>query len=327
MKAVIIQSPRDTGENMAVADIAKPEAGADEVLVAVAYAGCNYADLMMRAGNYPHPKGYPLTGGIELAGHVAAVGDNVQGFDVGDRVAGFAEDGGAFAQYCTVPAQCLIHVPADIDLDTAAACFLQGLTAWHLVHGVGTTRAGDRVLIHAIGGGVGLYLTQIAHAAGAQVLGTVGTAGKDRRALAYGADRVVNRQDEDFEAALMAYTDQQPLDKVIDSTGAEILDRSFNLMRRLGHVISFGEAQGKPYTNLWQRLVEKSLTFTRFHLGHADFQGPLWQQGVDELMQGVGRGTIRVPLEAIYTLDNVHAMYDQLGSRQVAGKLVLALPS
>ena len=112
---------------------------------------------------------------------------------------------------------------------------------------------------------------------------------------------------------------------MLDSTGASILDRSFATIRKLGHVVSFGEAEGRPFPNLWERLVAKSLTFTRFHLGHADFSSRLWRQSIDAVVGGIMDGSLKVPLEQTFPFGEAGAMLDRLASRQVAGKLILAV--
>lgn len=323
MRAVVLNPPEGSEENMVVTDVADPQAGEGEVVVAVSFAGCNFADTMMRRGTYPHPKGYPLVAGLEIAGTVVAIGPKVTGVAIGDRVAAFSEDGGGFAERCVVPAERLVIIPQPLGLDVAAAFLVQALTAWHMLHTVSTTKPGDVVLIHAIGGGVGLYLTQLATQAGATVIGTIGTAGKERRALEYGAKKVIHRDSEDFVTAVKDFTNGRGVDKIVDSTGGSILDRSFDTIRQLGHVVSYGEAEGHPYPNLWERLVRKSLTFTRFHLGHMDFQSKAWKNGSEEVIAGIQAGSTAVPIEGIYPLDRVHDMYAQLESRQVAGKLLL----
>ncbi|MEM6762692.1 MAG: zinc-binding dehydrogenase [Pseudomonadota bacterium] len=321
MRAILLNAPGSPGDALQLVEAEKPEPKAGEVLVEVAYGGCNYADTMMRDGSYPHPKGYPLIAGLELSGKVAAVGEGV-GFEVGTPVAAFSDDAGGFAEFCAVPAERCIPLPAGMGLDLGAAFPIQGLTAYHLLHTVSTTRRGDVVLIHAIGGGVGLYLTQLAVAAGARVIGTVGTRGKERRALEFGAERVINREDEDFVASLKEVF-PQGIDKVLDSTGATILDRSFDVLRNLAHVVSYGEAEGRPLPNLWERLVQRSLTFTRFHLGHSDFHGPAWDTGWRHVTSALMDGSLKAPIEAVYDLQDVSAMYDALRSRQMSGKLLL----
>lgn len=325
MRAVLLNAPGGAGENMVVTRMPAPSPGAGEALVKVAYAGCNFADTMMRRGTYPHPKGYPLVAGLEIAGTVAALGPDAGGVSVGDRVAAFSEDAGGFAEYCAIPAGRLVRLPDAIGFDVAAAFFIQALTAWHLLHTASTLRRGETVLVHAIGGGVGLYLTQLAKAAGATVIGTVGTRGKEQRALDYGAARVINREEEDFVAAVTAFTGGRGVDKIIDSTGGSILDRSFETIRNLGHVVSYGEAEGRPYTNLWERLVRKSLTFTRFHLGHVDYASAAWKESARQILDQVAKGTLKVPIEGVFALEKVHDMYARLESRQVAGKLVLRI--
>jgi NADPH2:quinone reductase len=161
--------------------------------------------------------------------------------------------------------------------------------------------------------------------AGATVIGTVGTRGKEKRALEYGAAKVINREDEDFVAAVMAFTGGKGVDKIVDSTGASILDRSFATIRKLGHIVSFGEAEGRPLPNLWERLVAKSLTFTRFHLGHADFSSAKWRQGIDEVVGAIVAGRLKVPLEETFPFEKAGDMLDRLASRQVSGKLILAV--
>ena len=323
MKAVVFDKPDGQPESVVVREVSAPTPERGQVLVNIQFAGLNYADLMMRTGIYPHPKGYPLVAGLELAGTVESVGEGVDTKWVGERVAAFSEDAGAFAEVCAVPEERLVRLPGSVGLETGAAFYIQGMTAWNLLHGVSETRPDDTILIHAIGGGVGLYLTQLAKAADATVIGTVGTAGKEIRALEFGADIVVNRSDQDFVEVVLQATNGRGVDKVIDSTGASILDRSFDAIRPLGHVVSYGEAEGKPYPNLWEKLVAKSLTFTRMHIGHLDFRSASWAKGAEEVLGGIQSGTIRVPIEGIFPFEEVNAMFDQLASRQTAGKLLL----
>jgi NADPH2:quinone reductase len=323
MKAIVFDPPGLATANPLLRDVPQPEPQAGDVLIRVHRAGLNFADLMMRQGVYPHPKGYPLVAGLELSGVVEACGEGVTDFAPGDRVAAFSENAGGFAAFCAVPEERLVRLPDGMSFDTAAAFYIQSLTAWHLLHTVSTTRPGDTLLIHAIGGGVGLQLTQLAKMAGAVVIGTVGTAGKEAQALAFGADRVVNRGGEDFISVCNEMTDGRGVDKVIDSTGATILDRSFDCIRRLGHVVSYGEAEGKPLPNLWERLVQKSLTFTRLHIGHLDNRGDAWRQGIDAVVAAIMAGRLQVPIAGSYRLEEAGAMFAALESRQIAGKLIL----
>jgi NADPH:quinone reductase len=324
MRAIVITAPGG-GDNLNVTESPAPTPGHGEVLIDVAYCGCNFADTMIAKGTYPHPKGYPLIGGLEVSGRIAKVGPDVRGFAVGDAVASFLEEAGGFADQCVAPGERLVAIPDGMGLNVAASFPLQALTAWHLLHNVSVTKPGDVILLHAIGGGVGLLATQLAVQAGATVIGTVGTRGKEKCALEFGAAKVVNREEEDFVAAAMAFTGGKGVDKIVDSTGASILDRSFATIRKLGHVVSFGEAEGRPFPNLWERLVSKSLTFTRFHLGHVDFASDAWRKSVDEVVGGVMAGALRVRIEETFPFEKAGAMLERLASRQVSGKLILAV--
>lgn len=325
MRAVVIAKPDGDPSSTQVRDVPQPSPGPDDVLIKVAYAGLNFADLMMQTGVYPHPKGYPLVAGLEMSGEVTAVGADVSGVSIGQRVAAFCEDAGGFAEFCAVPAERLVTLPDAISLETGAAFYLHSLTAWSLLHIVSTTQPGDTLLIHAIGGGVGLQLTQLAKAAGARVIGTVGTPGKETRALDFGADTVVLRSQDDFVNACLSATDGQGVDKIIDSTGASILDKSFDAIRPLGHVVSYGEAEGKPYDTLWERLVAKSLTFTRMHLGHLDYGSAEWRHGTATVLGMIEQGALKVPIEGVFDMEDVSGLYAALASRQTAGKLLLRL--
>ena len=325
MRAIVLQKPGREPENLIVTEVPEPAPGPGEVVVEVAYGGCNFADTMMRTGTYPHPKGYPIGAGLEISGRVVELGAGVSGIAVGDRVATFSEDAGGFAARCAVPAERIVKVPDGVGLDVGAAMLIQAMTAWSMLHVVADTKAGETLLVHAIGGGVGLYLTQLAVQAGATVIGTVGTAGKEKRPLAYGAKAVINRNEQDFVAETLKLTGDRGVDKIMDSTGATILDRSFACIRQLGHVVSIGEAEGQPLPNLWERLVRKSLTFTRFHLGHSPFGTPAWTDGVATVLGRVADGSLQVPIEQVFPFDQCAAMYDRLESRQVAGKLLLEI--
>jgi NADPH:quinone reductase len=178
--------------------------------------------------------------------------------------------------------------------------------------GRGADRPGDTSLLHAVGGGVDLMATQLTVPAGARVIGTVGTRGKEKRALEFGAAKVINRDEEDFVATTLAFTGDGGVDKIVDSTGASILDRGFAAIRKLGHVVSYGEAEGRPLANLWERLVAKSLTFTRFHLGHVDFQSEIWRRSVEETTSAVFAGRLKTPIEDVFAFERTEAMLQRL---------------
>jgi NADPH2:quinone reductase len=134
---------------------------------------------------------------------------------------------------------------------------------------------------------------------------------------------VLRNPDEDFVAAALEMTDGKGVDLVLDSLGAATLDKSFDAVRKLGHLISFGEAEGTPFRNIRERILPRSQTFTRFHLGHVDVASAAWRAGIEAVLGGIVEGWLELPIEEVFPLERAGAMHDRLGSRQVSGKLLL----
>ncbi len=128
---------------------------------------------------------------------------------------------------------------------------------------------------------------------------------------------------EDFETAVLDFTAGKGVDLAIDSYGATMLDRTFNVVKKLGHVISIGEAEGQPFKNIRERILPRSQTFTRLHLGHVDQASPEWQAGVEHVLSGILEGWLKVPIEGVFPLAQAADMHRRLESRHVAGKLLL----
>ena len=226
MRAIVVEKPGGL-DRLQVREMPSPEPGPVEVLVAVAYASCNWSDIQKRQGIYPDPVSYPAILGGEVSGHVVAKGRGVRNLKLGDRIAAIAGPRciGGFAERVAVPADYIIRLPEGFPLDLGAAFPMVTLTAYHLTHSAYRVRKGEFVLVHAIGGAVGLMLTQILKGLGAKVIGTVSRPDKGDRARAYGADRVVDRSVECFVEAAHHFTDGKGIDLVIDSLGADVLER------------------------------------------------------------------------------------------------------
>lgn len=324
MRRIIVHKPGGP-EALQLEESATPAPGPGEVAIDIAYCGCNYADIMVRENSYPHPTRYPTVPGCEVSGRIRALGAGVSHLRIGQPVAACPPDDGGYAEVCIVPSDQIIALPPDMPLLLAAAFPVQALTAHIMLHDIARAAAGSTILVHAIGGGVGLCLTQLAVKAGCRVIGTVGTPGKEQRPLELGATRVIERGSEDFVAAVHAVTGGKGVDTVFDSVGAETLDRSFDALSTLGHVVSFGEASGRPFANIWERLVPKSATFSRFHLGHVVPGSPLWDAAVARVLTGLRAQWLKIFIEEVYPLNRAADMHARLESRTVAGKLVLSV--
>lgn len=325
MKGIQINKIDDNFRRSLEINLPKPDIDNHEILVEVYYGGLNYADLMMCNGSYPHPKGYPLQAGIEFSGIVVKCGSEVQNFSVGDRVAGFSENAGAFSEFLSVPETSVTKLIDEVSLEDGAAYYVQTTTAFHLLHTIGKVTANDIVLIHAIGGGVGLNLTQLAKHSGATVIGTVGTTGKEKRPLECGADIVLDRTKQQFTEEIQQKFGKSPIRLLIDSTGADILNDSFDLMQNLGHVVSYGEASGKPYDNLWSQLVLRSLTFSRLHIGHIDHRSDEWLQSQITIQEMIKNKKLTLFIEHIFAIEDFDLAYQSLDSRKISGKILIKI--
>jgi NADPH:quinone reductase len=323
MRAVFVDSPGDL-DALVVREVADPVPESGEVLIDVAYAGCNWADTQVRSGIYPWPPEYPVIPGFEVSGTISQTGDGVSDFMPGDKVVAITPFGG-YAQKCISPAATVFKLPEGVPLDVGAAFQIQALTAYHMLHTVFKLKRDDVVLIHAAGGGVGLLATQLAVKVGARVIGTVGTRGKEQKALAYGAEVVVNNRDEDFVEVVMERTSGCGADLALDSLGASVLDRTFDAMRILGTVINIGEAEGEPFDNLRDRILPRSISFNRFSIPHAMEYPDIWRRGLEYTANGIREGWLKIPIVNSVPIDNVRDMHRQIESRQVSGKLLLSM--
>ncbi len=240
MRAIVI---RNLGgpEVLQYEDVDSPDPGPGEVLVANSAAGLNFIDTYHRTGLYPMD--LPFVPGLEAAGTVVEVGEGVEAFSPGDRVA-YSSSIGAYAERSTVEVAKLVPVPDGVATDTAAAAMLQGLTAHYLAHDTFTIERGTTCLIHAGAGGVGLLLTQIAKRRGATVYTTVGTPDKAALSREAGADHVIVYSDEDFAVRCQEIGGERPFDVIYDGVGKATLHRGFGLIRPRGLMVAFGNASG-----------------------------------------------------------------------------------
>ena len=264
MKAIQI---KQTGgpEVMELVDLPVPQPKSNEVVVKIQAAGVNFIDVYNREGRYK--QALPFVLGQEGAGTVSAVGSDVHGLKVGDRVA-YAMVMGSYAEYAAVPADKIVKVPEGVGDREAAAAILQGMTAHYLAYDTHPLKKGETALVHAAAGGVGLLLVQMAHNIGARVIGTVSTEEKAKLAREAGADDIILYTQTDFEAETKRLMGGKGVDVVYDSVGKTTFDKGLNLLRPRGMMALFGGSSGAvpPFDPLV--LTQKgSLFLTRPSLG------------------------------------------------------------
>jgi NADPH2:quinone reductase len=306
---------------LAWTELPDPTPGPGEIAVEVAAAGLNYIDTYQRSGLYQ--VALPFVPGLEGSGTVHAVGEGVTTVAVGDLVA-WATNPGSYAGCVVMPADRAIKVPADIDPEVAAALPLQGMTAHFLATSTYPLGPGDRCLIHAGAGGVGLLLIQIAKLRGAEVFTTVGSPEKAELAGVAGADHTILYRDVDFAAAVVDLAGERPLDVVFDGVGKSVFTQSLTLLRRRGMMVTFGNASGPvdPVSPL-ELSAHGSLYLTRPTLFHYVHTHAELQDRADDLFGWVAAGDLDVRIGARYALRDAADAHRALEARSTAGKVLL----
>lgn len=304
-----------------------PTPGPGEALIAVAAAGINFIDVYQREGIYPTPTPFML--GREGAGVVLAVGPDVgdvtavEGVAAGDRVAWPFADGSAASHVC-IPADRLVTIPEGVDLETAAASTLQGLTAHFLTRSTYQVGPGTTALVHAAAGGVGQLLVQMIKALGGTVIATAGSDDKCSTAAALGADHTINyRTEGDLAAAVRAATGGAGVDVAYDGVGKDTFDASLASLKPRGLLALYGGASGQvPPFDLQRLNAAGSLFVTRPSLPHhiATPDELAWRAG--ELFQSVADGSLRVSIGGRYPLSDASTAYADLEARRSQGKLI-----
>jgi NADPH2:quinone reductase len=302
----------------------QPSPGPGEVLIKAEAIGVNYIDTYFRSGQYPRE--VPFVLGTEVAGTVAAVGDGVTTLKVDDNVA-TTVGSGAYAEFCTAPADFVAKVPSAVGSDVAASSLLKGMTAHYLLKSVYPVQAGDAVLVHAGAGGVGLILTQWATSLGVRVITTVSTPAKAELSRQAGATDVLDYPGDDaqeFGSRIRKLTDGAGVAAVYDGVGASTFDASLASLAVRGTLALFGAASGPVPPFDPQRLnAAGSVYLTRPSLAHFTRTSDefAWRSG--ELFEAIAAGSLTVTVSRSYPLADAAQAHRDLQGRKTVGSIVL----
>src|SRR4029077_7264309 len=301
-------------------DPGKP--GPHEVQVRQSAVGVNYIDVYDRTGLYP--VSLPSGLGREAAGIVSALGRGVRGFRKGERVAYVHSSPGAYSQLRNVPAERLVKVPKGISDEQAAALMLKGLTAQFLIRRTYRVARGDTLLVHAAAGGVGLILCQWAQALGATVIGVVGSEAKAEIAKKHGCRHVLISGRDELVAGVKALTRGAGVPVVYDAVGKDTFMDSLDCLRRLGVMVTFGNASGPPPAiNPLELMKRGSLFLTRPTLFNYIASREELTAGARELFAGVRARKVRVVIGQRYPLAQAAEAHRDLEGRRTTGSTVL----
>ena len=318
MRAVIAEK-HGGPEVLRLAERDAPVPGPGQLLVDVAAAGVNFADIYRRQGLPPYAGDVPYVAGLEGAGTVAAAGPGTD--RVGDRVA-WTDVPGSYAEQVIVPADRAVGVPEGVDLEVAAAVMLQGMTAHYLSSGTYPVARGEAVVVHAAAGGVGLLLTQMVTRRGGVVIATTSTPDKAELARNAGAAHIAGYGD--FGAVAREVTGGDGAAVVYDGVGRATFDDSLAALRRRGCMVLYGAASGPvPPLELQRLATGGSLYVTRPTLvSYITTRDDLVHRA-DDLFSWIEQGTLAVRIGGRYPLDQAARAHEDLAARRTTGKLIL----
>jgi len=330
MRAAVISAPGGP-EVLHILERPRPALDGEDtnVLVRVVGSALNRADLIQRAGHYPAPPGVPADiPGLEFAGEVAAVGAGVTAWRVGDRVFGLVP-GGAHAEFLATHADTLARVPEALDLHTAGALPEACITA-HDALRQARFAPGDRVLIHAVGSGVGLAAVQLVRALGGIPYGTARSAAKLEQAAALGLEAGIVPErtaegDPRFADALMSATNGAGVDVVLDLVGGRYVAEGVRSMAHRGRLVLIGLLAGRETSLDLSRVLSRRLqiTGTVLRARPLDERIVFTRAFVDEVVPLLADGRVRAVIERTFALDDIVAAHALLGSNDTTGKLAL----
>ena len=320
MKAVVMNGigGRDMLEYVERPD---PVAGPGQALVEIAYAGVNFMDIGIRQGLAWNDTPNPKILGVEGAGRVLALADDVEDIAVGQRVA-WVSAPGSYAQRIAIPATSLVPIPDTIDDRTAASVMMQGLTASHFATDFYPVQPGDIAFVHAAAGGLGLLLTQIITLRGGHVIGRVSSEAKAAIATQAGADHVIVDTDGRFAEQALRLTDGRGVDVVYDGSGPTTFQGSLDILRRSGTFCWYGPVLGGPGPIDIMSLPKSIKIGYAVYSDHIPTPA-LLRSHTAQLFDWITNGQLKIRIGGEYPLADAAQAHADMESRTTTGKLLL----
>lgn len=323
----IMDAPQPGGpEVLVLGERPVPRPERDEVLIRVAAAGINRADILQRRGLYPSPPGSPPWPGLEVAGVVEAVGEGVSAFRPGDPVCALLA-GGGYADYASAPVGQTLPVPQGLSLVEAAALPEACFTVWSNIWGFGRLQPGERLLVHGGASGIGTTAIQIARARGHSVYATAGSDEKCRFCESLGAARGIDYRREDFVEVLRSLTGGEGVDVVLDIVGGDYVQRDLNVLSAGGRVVLIALAGGSKATiNLAQIMTQRLVvTGSTLRSRPVAFKARVKAELLQQVWPLYERGEVRPVIDRVFAFERAAEAHAYLESGVHKGKIVLSL--
>lgn len=321
---------------LAVIPMEMPTPRAGEIRIEVAYAGINFADLLMRLGLYqPRPK-YPFTPGYEMSGIVDAVGEGVTDFSIGQRVVAALPNGGQ-ASHVIVNSHRALVLPDEVGLDVAASIPVTYLTAHHMLHHLGHLTKDDSVLIHGGAGGVGTAALQICQWAGVSKVWATASGHKSSTIETYGGI-AIDRHNEDFVEIIKKATNNQGVDHILDPIGGDNLSRSLSALKEGGRLYTYGMSAAAPSSKrsmirsflAWRktpkfdplRLMTRNRGVFGVHMGTWKDETVMLKQ-LERILEGIHSGALAPVIDSVFEAEDVAKAHQYIHDGKNIGKVLL----
>lgn len=325
-------------EVMEIRDIPVPQPGPGQILVRVKAIGLNFADIFGRLGVYPNTPPPPFVPGLEFSGDVVAVAPDVKKFNGRERVMGYSRLG-SHAEYVVLGSGYATPVPPSMSYEEGASFLATGISAFHGLVRLANIRKGEKLLLHAAAGGVGLAAIQIARRIGAEIFATAGTDEKGALAKEHGAHHAINYREKDFAAEVKRLTNGYGVDVVMDSVGGEVYKKSWQLLAQMGRYVLYGVSSvtGKGAISriraaatfsLMRPLFPPSLMSANkgifgFNLGTLTGKEAYFSEATRELLRYFDEGVLKPVIGRVFSFEEIVEAHAFLQSRQSVGKVVV----
>jgi putative PIG3 family NAD(P)H quinone oxidoreductase len=325
MKSILCPEPGGP-EKLVLGEMARPDAGPGEVLIKVAAAGVNRPDVMQRLGKYPPPPGAPATLGLEVAGEVVQIGENVDPAISGLPVCALIP-GGGYAEYAIAPAGQCLPVPAALSMIEAAALPETLFTVWTNVFERGYAGEGETLLVHGGTSGIGTMAIQLGKLFGVTVIVTCGSDEKCQAALAIGADHAINYKAVDFVEKVREITGGSGVNIVLDMVGGDYLPRNLACMAEDGRHVSIAIQRGAKAEIPIFTVMSKRLTLTGSTLRprSVEFKSLVAQELERAVWPFVVAGQLKPVIDRVFPLGEAVEAHRRMESGDHIGKIVLDL--
>lgn len=322
MKAVLV-TELGGPEKMIYTEVELPAISSTQVLIRVDMASVNFADIKSRYGKKGAAK-LPFIPGLDATGVIEAIGSEVKGLQVGQRVIAFPANG-SYAEYVAAEEALTFAIPEQISTETAAACPVVSFTSYQLLAKVGRLAKGETVLIHAAAGGIGTTAIQLAKLLGAgRVIGTVGSSAKAEIALQAGADYVICHDKEDFVEKVRELTDGAGADVILDSISGQVSERSMECLAWYGRLVHFGNASGEIGQIRTLDLHASCRSVLGFSFGTTRKLRPqLLQDTARQVIGYLAEGKLDIKIGKLFSLEEAASAHAWVESRQSTGKVLL----